>query len=492
MNKNHSCHSKNEANIQQNNKRHTNRQIIMVSYFVTALFICLIGYILVFMFNDSEEVITNAYNERISIYEKKVMRGNILSFDGEVLAETVKDDHGQTERNYPFGKMFAHVVGYTNHGKSGLEAEANFHMYSSHINVFERISYDLKEEKLVGDNVVSTLDTRLQKIAYNSLGNRRGAVVVMESKTGKIKAMVSKPDFDPESIHENWEMLTNEADTTKATLLNRATQMLYPPGSTFKTIMATEYIIENQDDYKDYIFECQGKKEFNGHVMNCYNGKVHGPINLEQSLAYSCNTSFANIGETINKKKLYRLCNNFLFNSKLPYDGEYVISRFQQKRKYPDEERAQIAIGQGTTEISPLHNAMIMSAIANGGMMMKPYLIDRIENHHGALVKKMTPRSYKQVIDEDIAEVVCEYLESVVDYGTATYLQGFSGGVAGKTGSADVEGDKPAHSWFCGFSPTNNPELIISVVVENAGTGAEAAVPIANEILKVYYNQVKN
>lgn len=486
-NKKLSCNSSKDVS----GKRHTNRQIILVSYFVTALFLGLIGYIVYFVVHDSSEVITNSYNERITIYEKKVVRGNIISSDGQILAQTVTNEDGTTSRQYPYGAMFAHAVGYTDHGKTGLESTANFYMYSSHTNVFDRIGKDLREEKQIGDNVVTTLDTRLQKIAYDALGNRRGAVVVMESKTGKIRAMVSKPDFDPGSINENWNYLTNEEDSTKATLLNRATQVLYPPGSTFKTIMTIEYIKEHPEDYQDYSYNCQGSADFQGHTMNCYGGKVHGNVNLEESLAYSCNTSFGYIGEQIDKGKLYRLCKDFLFNSELPYDGTYLQSKFLQKKNSPDSDRAQIAIGQGTTEISPLHNAMIMAAVANGGVMMKPYLIDHIENYNGNMVKKMTPKSYKQVIDEDTASIVSKYLESVVNHGTATQLQGFSGGVAGKTGSADVDGGKPAHSWFVGFSPIENPELVVSIIVENAGTGAEVAVPIANEIFKVYYNQVK-
>lgn len=475
----------------QQEKRHTNRQIILVSYFITALFLGLIGYIVYFVVHDSSEVITNSYNERITLYEKKVVRGSIISSDGQALAQTVDNGDGTTSRRYPYGNMFAHAVGYVDHGRTGLESTANFYLYSSHTNVFDRINKDLKEEKQIGDNVVTTLDTRLQKVAYDALGDRRGAVVVMESKTGKLKAMVSKPDFDPGRISENWDYLTNEEDSTKATLLNRATQALYPPGSTFKTIMTVEYIKEHPEDYGDYSYQCRGSAQFHGHTMNCYGGEVHGKVDLEESLAHSCNTSFGNIGEQIDKGKLYRLCQDFLFNSELPYEGSCQQSRFQQKKNSPDEDRAQIAIGQGTTEISPLHNAMIMSAIANGGVMMKPYLIDHIENYNGSMVKKMTPKSYKQVIDADTAAIVSGYLESVVDHGTATRLQGFSGGVAGKTGSADVDGGKPAHSWFVGFSPVEDPELVVSVIVENAGTGAAAAVPIANEIYKVYYNQVK-
>ncbi len=472
-------------------KRHTNRQILLVSYLVTALFLGLIGYIAYFVVHDSGEIITNSYNERISLYEKKVVRGNILSSDGQVLAETAANEDGTTSRRYPYGPMFAHAVGYSDHGKTGLESTANFYLYSSHTNVFDRIEKDLKEEKQIGDNVVSTLDTRLQKVAYDTLGDRRGAVVVMEAKTGRIRAMVSKPDFHPESIDADWDRLTNEEDSTKATLLNRATQMLYPPGSTFKTVVAIEYMNEHPNDYKKYSYDCKGKEIFYGHEMNCYGGEVHGTVNLEDSLVYSCNTSFGTIGQKISMKKLSRLCKRFYFNSDLPYDGASVQSKFPSKKNLKKEDRAQIAIGQGMTEISPLHNAMIMAAIANGGVMMKPYLIDHIENYNGTLVKKMMPKSCGQVVDEDTAAVLCRYLESVVDRGTATLLQGFSGDVAGKTGSADVEGGKPAHSWFVGFSPVDDPELVVSVIVENAGTGAEAAVPIANEILKVYYNDVK-
>lgn len=140
----------------------------------------------------------------------------------------------------------------------------------------------------MGDSVVTTLNLELQEAAYDALGNYKGAVVVMEPSTGKILAMVSKPDFDPNTVAENWDFLNTDQDSV---LLNRATQGQYAPGSTFKVVTALEYMRENPD-YENYGYNCTGAIEKDGVTIRCYNGHVHGQVGFQDSLAYSCNTSF--------------------------------------------------------------------------------------------------------------------------------------------------------------------------------------------------------
>ncbi|MGN0243549.1 MAG: peptidoglycan D,D-transpeptidase FtsI family protein [Lachnospiraceae bacterium] len=479
-----------DSQISEKPKRHTNRQIILVTYIVIGLFLGMMGYIVHYVVSDSSEVITNSYNKRITLYEKKVEKGKIISRDGAVLAETRETEDGEEYRYYPYGREYAHVVGYSAKGKAGLEASMNFHLLSSHVNLFDRIRFNLNDQKLKGDNVVTTLDSRLQKVAYDALGDRKGAVVVMESKTGKILAMVSKPDYDPNQIAEQWDSIVSEDDDTSA-LLNRATQGLYPPGSTFKVLTALEYMREHPD-YKKYEYVCQGTTEFEGVPLSCYHQTVHGQVNLKESIAHSCNTSFGNIGMQLQASSFHKFCDSFLFNKELPYDGEYKKSVFELDRHSKKADYAQTAIGQGKTLITPLHNAMIMQTISNGGVMMKPILIDRYENYSGSLVRKFTPESYKKVLETEETESISDSLREVVNSGTASALAGAGYEVAGKTGSADVEEGKAAHAWFTGYTPVDDPEIVVSIVVENAGTGSTYAVPIAKQIMDTYYESVQH
>lgn len=153
--------------------------------------------------------------------------------------------------------MFSHVVGYSTKGKTGLEALGNFYLLTSHVNLAEQVINELSSVKNLGDNVITTLDVDLQKAAYDALGSRKGAVVAMEPDTGKILAMVSKPDYNPNTLAADWDALV-AGDNSEGQLLNRAAQGLYPPGSTFKIVTALEYIRENPENFRDYRFDCSG------------------------------------------------------------------------------------------------------------------------------------------------------------------------------------------------------------------------------------------
>lgn len=465
----------------------SNKSILMIAYIFAGLFLSLMFYVAKFVAVDSQEVITNSYNKRQDMFAESVIRGSIISSDNQILAKSIKQKGDTYTRSYPYNNIFAHVVGFDTKGKSGLEASYNYNLLTSNANIFERLYNDLTEQKNIGDNIISTIDSRLQKVAYDALGNHKGAVVAIEPSTGKILAMVSKPDFDPNQIDAIWDTITKEDSEGSSKLLNRATQGLYPPGSTYKMLTALEYMRENKD-YGKYTYTCKGKDVFYGVEINCYNNKVHGKVDLAKSLAVSCNTSFANIGSQLNIGSLHKLSNNFLFNTDLPFRFNYSKSSFVLNSKSDKGEIAQTVIGQGKTLMTPLHSALVTATVANGGVMMKPYLVDRIENYDGVLVKKYSPKSYKQLMTGKEATTLTTMMKGVVDAGTASALSNLGHEVAGKTGSAEFEEGKAAHAWFTGFSPTDNPEIVISVVVENVGTGSTYAVPIAQKMFAAYYN----
>ncbi len=367
-----------------------NKSILLAAYLVVGLFVGLMGYLGYFLQVKSENVINNSYNARLDSFSDRIVRGDILSSDGRVLAGTEVGEDGTETRRYPYGSLFAHAVGYSDRGKTGLEALANFYLLSSHVNLAEKTMNELAGVKNIGDNVITTLDVDLQQAASDALGDRKGAVVVMEPDTGKILAMVSKPGFDPNTLAADWESLIS-GDNTQAQLLNRATQGVYPPGSTFKIVTILEYMREHPTDWQEYTFDCDGKFEYGDYTISCYHGNAHGHQTLEEAFANSCNGAFASLGLTLDLQGMLDLTGQLLFNQELPLSLAYSKSSYAMGTGADDWERLQTAIGQGNTQMTPMHNAMITAAIANGGVLMKPYLIDRVENAAGEEMKNSCP-----------------------------------------------------------------------------------------------------
>lgn len=465
------------------NKENQNHEIAVVSYLFAFLFLALIGYFVYFMVVDSQNVINNPYNKRQDLLAERVVRGKIKAADGTVLAETKTDKNGKEYRYYPYKNIYSHAVGRADKGKTGVELSQNIRLLTSHENQLVAFFNELKGEKNIGDDVITTLNPALQKTAYEALGSRKGAIVVMEPDTGKILAMVSKPDYDPNTVSANWDRLVEDSENNSA-LLNRASQGLYPPGSTFKTLVALEYIRENGGT--KYSYTCKGSDTFEEIKINCYGNSVHGKEDLKTSFAKSCNSSFANIGMGLDVKSFRSLCDGFLFNTKLPVDFPYNQSSFVLKENSDRSKVPQTMIGQGDTQITPLHNAMIVSAIANNGKMMRPYIVERIESYNGQKVKNYKPALAAEPITKAEAKKLQNMMKAVVEEGTATALKNSSYTAAGKTGSAEFNSNKESHSWFIGYAPAKNPKIAVSIIVEGAGTGSAYAVPIARKIFDTY------
>ena len=450
----------------------------------------MMGYFAYFQFVKSEDFINSPYNKRQDLFARKVTRGEIISADGHILAETITDTDGTETRYYPYANMFAHVVGFSTNGKSGLESIANFNLLRSHTMTLEKVVNELQGEKNIGDNVVTTLNYDLQDTAYEALGKYDGAIVVMEPSTGKILAMVSKPDYDPNNIAEDWDELTAEGSESSV-LLNRATQGLYPPGSVFKIFTTLEYVHENSD-YEDYSFDCNGKFTEGDSVIHCYKNKRHGQEDLIGSFADSCNSSFASLGLTLNPDSFTELCDSLLFNTSLPLRFESSKSSFSLDADADVSTVLETSIGQGKTLVTPMHMALVVSAIANDGVLMNPYLIDHTENYNGIVVDAYEPTEYGTLLSTEDASLMQTFMREVVEDGTGERLSGQSYTAAGKTGTAEysmTDGEK-THSWFTGFTNVDNPELVITVITEGSdGSAGGKAVSIAGAVLDSYYNR---
>lgn len=463
-----------------------NRNILLIVYLIVGLFIGMSVYLGYFIQVESEDVINNPYNSaRLNKFEEQVVRGRILASDGTILAETIVSEDGTETRSYPQGSLFAHVAGYSSMGKTGIESLANYYLLSSHINPLTKAVNQLTDKKSDGDVVVTTLHTQMQEIAYEALGDRKGAVVAMEPGTGKILAMVSKPAFDPNRIDEQWEEFIN-GDQTEALLLNRATQGLYPPGSTFKIITALQYMREHPGAYNEYRFGCDGIYEFQNFTIQCYHKTAHGEEDFEMAFANSCNGAFSSLGQEMDLTSLKNLSEQLLFNRKQPLSIPYSKSTYVMEDGAKDWEIAQTVIGQGNTLMTPMHNLMLTSAIANGGMLMQPYLIERVENVNGELVKQFMPAQYGELMVANEAKGLQMLLEKVVTDGTGSALRTEEYTVAGKTGSAEFEKGKETHAWFVGYAPAESPRIAVCVIVEEGGSGGKTAAPIARQMFDAY------
>ena len=458
-----------------------------MAYLFVAIFVALISYVAYFNIKLRDDLMSSPYNKRQDVMEERVVRGSIMSADDVTLVRTEISDDGTEVRVYPQDNVFAHVVGYSNKGKSGIEAVANKELLSSSETIVAQVQQDIKNEKKNGDTVVTTLNSKIQTVAYEALGNYRGAVVVMEAKTGKVLGMVSKPDFDPNALPYAWDDII--ADENNSQLLNRTLQGMYPPGSTFKAITSLAYI-KKHGSTDGFHFNCTGELTIGEHSVRCSNGTVHGEVNFAQAFAKSCNGAFAQMGADLGWSQMKSTAEQVLFNESLPMVLPYYRSVFTTDTNAGTPLLMQTSIGQGDTLTSPMHLAMITAAIANEGEMMKPYFVDHITSLTGETVKTYRPTKHKTLMTSQESQILKGLMRSVVTEGTATALSNNSYSVAGKTGTAD-HGDMQgsAHSWFMGFSNVEDPDIVVSIIVEESVDkgSSSTAIPIAQRIFDAYY-----
>lgn len=450
-------------------------------YTVAFLFIALfcgaaiyLGYFTVF---ERDRIARHPYNRRLDHLDQEVIRGRIYDSTGEILAETVDG-----VRHYPYGRRYAHAVGYAQNGKIGAEALANTELLYPDYTLESIFNNAFLGEKFEGRDVVLTLDNRLQAVAQEALGDYRGAVVLLEPSTGKIKAMYSNPTFNPNTIVADWNELRE--DEKRSPLVNRATNGLYPPGSIFKIFPALGAM--GNGTAETFTYECKGYIEKEGHRIQCYDGRVHGKVDLKKAFAKSCNTYFIALSDQVKFSDLASVCDGLFFNQDLPVDFDYARSQFPTEGVSSFDQLAAY-IGQGRVLVSPMHMAMVASIIANDGVLMKPYLFDYATNSKEDVLSKQLPEYVGAYLDETQCKNLQELMRVVVTDGTASKLSGIPLEIGGKTGTAQNATGKD-HSWFMGFAKREEEEkntLAFAILVENGGEGAKA-LSVAKEILLAY------
>ncbi len=264
-------------------------------------------------------------------------------------------------------------------------------------------------------------------------------------------------------------------------MLNRATQGLYPPGSTFKIVTALT-ALRNIDDIDNYVFDCEGEVTIGNKIIHCYNSRVHGALNIDDAMAVSCNCTFATLGKTVGAAKLRETADSLKVNSTVSFELPLSQSIVSLTRFSNLSELAETSIGQGKTLVTPLYMAMLISSVADDGKMMQPYMVEKIMDSTGATVSTTVPKVYSTVMTTEEADRLTQMLVEVVNRGTGTAakLNGYQ--VAGKTGTAQNENEND-HSWFVGFASTDNPQVAVAVILENV-SGSERATPIGARLIK--------
>jgi penicillin-binding protein A len=475
-----------------------NRQIVQLFGLFTLLFAILLAFTSRWTVFEQDSLANNQFNRRPLIEEQRTPRGLIYADDGHtVLAKNRAHGRGENRtysRTYPKGGLFAHPVGfsYLTNGQRGVEKSRNDDLVGRE-NEFASILSGLESRDDEGNDVVTNLDLAGTEAAVNGLAGRKGAVVAMEPSTGKVRVMVSVPEYDPNLIPSRIGELN--ADRENQPLLNRTTQELYPPGSTFKVVTATAALDSGKITPSTTI-DASSPKTISGVPLSNAGGEQFGSITATDALTNSVNTYWAQVGERIGRDTLVEYMRRFGFyaDPQLDYPSEQMIPSgiINGKGDYVDDgfDVGRVAIGQGGLEgeirAAPMQMAEVAAAVANGGRLMKPRLTDRIVQKDGRVKERIEPDLQAVVMKPETADQLKEMMSRVVEEGTGTRaaLAGIT--VAGKTGTAEVGANREfTQPWFICFAPVENPRMAVAVTVERTtGEGGTVAAPIAKSVLE--------
>ncbi len=432
-------------------------------------------------------------NPYVAEKERRTDRGPIISIDGVLLARSVPSRfQGQKvfRRVYPQGALAPHLIGYASPelGQTGIEASFNRFLAGSYgaEPLLERLNLDEKK----GASVQVTLDTRVQRVAVDALAGRRGAVVALDPRTGATLAFASAPTFNLNDVATRFAAITRQAGSP---LVARPTQSRQPPGSTFKVVTATAALASGEFTPQS-SFRDTGRLIVNGQAITNFGGAVYGRHTLETALTKSINTTFARIGQELGSDRLGETMDAFGFGQDpdvpdLPDAMLIPSGRFDGGNLLPNDERgidtARVAIGQERLAATPLQMALVASAVAGGGRLMRPYMVARVRDRGGDVVREARPEKMDDVTTPDVAAAVSAMMRSVVDEGTGTAaaLSGLE--VAGKTGTAESGAAGRNQAWFIGFAPAAAPVVAVAVLIEDtSGTGGREAAPVAGAVMR--------
>ena len=481
------------------------RQVRWLAMAFVALFIVLFAQVNYLQVFGARGLANNPANRRLLLQEYNVDRGEILARDRRTVLARSEQTKGKFKyrRLYPTGTLYGHLTGYYSilFGRSGLEASANDFLSGR---AAELLPQNLVDEILGRDkrgaSVVTTIDPALQQLASERLGSLPGAVVALDPRTGDVLALVANPSFSPTDLASHslkreqraWKALNGEPSKP---LISRATQEVFPPGSTFKIVTAAAALENGMRPDTRFPNPPVLDLPQTTHVLNNFGGGQcpgGSEITIAVALQFSCNVVWGEVGLELGAERLVNQARRFGFDGDVPFDVPFAEGQIPPPSEFQDALPAVAfsAIGQQSVAANPLQMALVAGAIANGGTQMRPRLIHEIRDPSGRILKAFEPQPFGQPMSARTADALTQMMVAVVEAGTATTAQIPGVQVAGKTGTAQTVDGRNPHAWFVSFAPANDPQIVVAVVVLNGGslgsdaTGGVVAAPIAKALME--------
>lgn len=484
-----------------------NKPIRFLAIGCLVMFLALVANVNYVQFVEADSLNDKAGNRRVIDEEYSRDRGPIL-VAGEPIAQSVKSgDQFTFQREYPDGGLYASLTGYFSYiyGQGNIEKSQNRVLSGSDNRLFVNRVVDLLSNKQPkGGSVELTIDPLAQKTAAEGLEalgkGTKGAVAAINPQTGEILAMVSQPSYDPNrlashdfsEVAQAWDELTTDEDQP---MLNRATQQILPPGSTFKLVTAAAALENGVVDNIDDKVKAGATLSFPGieYQLVNENGSNCGgdEITFERALNVSCNVAFGAIAGEVGQEKLAEQAAKFGFGTDQLEGIPLNASRFTAEgTDLEAPQLAQSGIGQFEVATTPLQMAVVAGAIANDGDVMQPYLIKTVRSPSLSVLDKGTPELFGEAMSSTNAAKLQQMMISTVETGTATSAQIAGIDVGAKTGTAQSTPDRPPYAWFVAFAPADDPQVAVAVVVESSDTvrdeiaGGRLAGPIARSVME--------
>lgn len=417
-------------------------------------------------------------NPRTAFVPADASRGRVLTADGVVVAE----DAPEGGRRYPEGTRYAHLVGYdAPEGRTGLESTR----YSRTLSRDDG-SITAWLRRLLGDDLGPpglhiTIVDDLQRAAAAALGDRQGAVVALDPRTGAVLAYVSAPSFDPNAV------AGRAVDPGEDAVVDRVADRVLPPGSTFKVIVAAAALRSGLSPESELEAGASYTPPTGEPIGNAGGGGCGGdPIALTEALVVSCNTAFARLAVDLGGEAVASAAERAGFGAALPWETGAAVSSLPSGGDLGEDPPAlaQTGIGERDVRATPLLMALIAAAVGNDGVAMAPYVVEAVIAPDGEVLESATPRVFERMFTGEVAADLAAMMVEVVARGTGTAAAIPGVEVAGKTGTA--EGGGGPHAWFIGFAPAADPQIALAVVVEGGGSGGPVAGPIAAAVLSAY------
>lgn len=474
---------------------------------VVVMFLALLAGTTWVQFGQASALNNDSRNVRTLYREYGKPRGPIIVAGQPVASSTAVDDPFGYQRSYSQPELYSSVTGFYSvvNGGTQLERAMNDVLTGQADSLFWRRIQDLVTgTQPQGSSIELTIDPAAQQAAADALGGQQGAVVAIEPATGKILAMVSTPGFDPNTLATHDTTAANAAyqgllAAEGNPLVNKATRENYPPGSTFKLITAAaalesgQYTSDTQVPAPDtYTLPGTSTSLPNFGGSSC---SASGQMSLADALRISCNTAFAELGVDLGDDALREQAEAFGFDS-----ADLTIPMGVATSTFPEslaaDRTALAAIGQESVRATPTQMAMVASAIANGGTLMSPYLVQTVRTADLDVVSEAEPSELSRAVSAGTAQQLTDMMVGVVQSGSGTSAQISGVQVAGKTGTAQTgrDGESP-HAWFTGFAPADDPQVAVAVIVQNGGdagseaTGGRVAAPVARAVMQAVINR---